>query len=136
MYETKVKFLNGAAFQVEARGHKLVCDQPQSNGGADQGMTPPELLLASVGTCAGYYAVQYLNARKLSADGLAIRVSAEKVMHPARLGPIRVDVESAASEDPRHRDGLVRAVEKCLIHATLAQPSAIEVNVAPALAPI
>jgi organic hydroperoxide reductase OsmC/OhrA len=28
-------------------------DQPVENGGHDEGMTPPELLLASLGSCAG-----------------------------------------------------------------------------------
>ena len=33
---------------MEARGHRLVCDQPRENGGADAGLTPPEFLLASL----------------------------------------------------------------------------------------
>ena len=35
-------------------------------------MTPPELFLASLGTCAAYYAAEYLNARDLPADGLEV----------------------------------------------------------------
>jgi len=44
--EVKVIQTEGVRFTVEAREHTLVCDQPQDNGGADQGMTPPELMLA------------------------------------------------------------------------------------------
>jgi putative redox protein len=131
MYETSVKFLNGVSFEVTARGHKLVCDQPDANGGDDTGMTPPELLLASVGTCAGFYAIQYLKFRNLPTEGLTVRVSAEKALQPARLGTIRVDVESPAAEDPRHREGLLRAVEKCLIHNTLKHEPTIEILVQP-----
>src|SRR2546426_4194039 len=42
------------------------------------GHDAPELLLASLGTCAGYYALQYLRTRLLPTDGLTVQISAEK----------------------------------------------------------
>ena len=131
MYETNVKFRSGVSFEVESRGHTLVSDQPRELGGTDGGMTPPELFLASIGTCAGYYAIQYLKARNLPQDGLNIRVWAEKAMQPARIGTIRIEVEAAGAEDERHHAGLVRAVEKCLIHATLLHTPEIAITVQP-----
>jgi uncharacterized OsmC-like protein len=71
--ETTVHYVAGVRFEAEARGHKILCDQPADNGGSDAGMTPPEFLLASLGACAGYYAVQYLTARKLSGKRLSPR---------------------------------------------------------------
>ena len=131
MYETSVRYVDGVSFQVEARGHSLICDQPPENGGSDTGMTPPELMLASLGTCAGYYALQYLKFRNLPLEGLSVRVSAEKGTQPARLASFRIDVEAPGAEDPKHHQGLVRAVEKCLIHHTLLNPPAIEIVVQP-----
>lgn len=136
MYETNVRFLNGVSFEVDSRGHKLVCDQPAETGGADSGMTPPELLLASLGTCAGYYAVQYLKARKLPEDGLNVRVTAEKAMNPPRIGSFRIEVESQYATDEKHREGLRRAVEKCLIHHTLMHAPAIEIAIEPVVAAV
>jgi len=131
MYETSVRYVDGVSFQVEARGHSLICDQPPENGGSDTGMTPPELMLASLGTCAAYYALQYLKFRNLPLEGLSVRVSAEKGTQPARLASFRIDVEAPGAEDPKHHQGLVRAVEKCLIHHTLLNPPAIEIVVQP-----
>ena len=51
--ETRIQYCGGTRFIAEARGHRVECDQPASNGGADTGMTPPEFLLVSLGTCAG-----------------------------------------------------------------------------------
>ncbi|MBS1872729.1 MAG: OsmC family protein [Acidobacteria bacterium] len=129
MYETNVRFLNGVSFEVDSRGHKIICDQPAENGGADAGMTPPELMLASLGTCAGFYAVQYLKARKLSEEGLNVRVTGEKAMNPPRIGSFRIEVESQYATDERHREGLRRAVEKCLIHHTLMHAPTIEIAI-------
>ena len=58
--EVSVRYLGDTKFEVAARGHRVICDQPIDNGGADEGMSPPEFLLASLATCAGYYATQYL----------------------------------------------------------------------------
>ena len=45
-----VERLGSVLFEIKARGHSIVSDQPEENGGFDEGMTPPELLLASLGS--------------------------------------------------------------------------------------
>jgi putative redox protein len=123
-------------FEAIARGHRVICDQPPINGGSDSGMTPPEFLLVSLGTCAGFYAAQYLKARSLPTAGLRIRVSAEKATQPARLGRFQIEV-SAPELDPQHQTGILRAVKSCLIHNTLLNAPAIDIVLnAPVEAPV
>ncbi len=124
--EATAEYAGAARFEVSARGHRVVCDQPPANGGSDTGMTPPEFLLASLATCAGFYAAQYLNARKLPADGLRVTVTAEKAQHPARLDSFRIEVH-VGELDRRHEEGVLRAVKSCLIHNTLAAHPAMEI---------
>ena len=132
--EVSAAYLGGSKFDVVARGHHVICDQPVDNGGSDEGMSPPEFLLASLAACAAYYAAQYLNARGLPAGDPKVRVTAEKVSHPARLASFRVEVDVPALED-RHVAGVLRAVKACLIHNTLLGSPSIEVEVhTPALA--
>jgi len=123
--EITVRHLGDAQFEADARGHRVVCDQPVDNGGYDEGMTPPEFLLVSLGTCAGYYVAQYLNAHSLQCPELAIKVVAEKAKDPARLASFRIEV-LAPSLDPRHEAGVQRAVHKCLIHNTLLNAPSID----------
>ena len=133
--EAIIRYQGQSKFEATARGHRVVCDQPIENQGSDKGMTPPEFMLVSLGTCAGYYFAQYLKTRKLNTDKLTVRVSAEKGTQPARLASFVIEVD-APELDARHRDGLVRAVKACLIHNTLSQPPAIDLQVhtaAPAL---
>jgi len=124
--EMIIHHLGGVKFEATSRGHSVICDQPGENRGTDAGMTPPEFLLASLGTCAGFYAAEYLRTRGLAADGLAVRVTAEKATGPARLASFRVEV-TAPNLDPQHEAGLLRAVKACLIHNTLTHPPAIEI---------
>jgi len=126
--EAVIRHLGNMKFEAMARGHRLLCDQPAENQGTDRGMTPPELLLASLGTCAGYYAAQYLQTRGLGDGRVAVRVTAEKATQPMRLASFVIEVE-APDVDPRHHDGLMRAVKACLIHNTLTNTPNIELHV-------
>ena len=123
--EVTVQHLGGVKFEAATRGHRVICDQPPDNGGTDTGMTPPEFLLVSLGTCAGFYAAQYLKTRSLSSAGLEIKVSAEKATQPARVGKFRIEV-IVPGLDPQHEAGVLRSVKACLIHNTLLNAPAIE----------
>ena len=125
--ESTIRFLDGVRFEAEARGHKVLCDQPAENGGEDTGMTPPEFLLAALGTCAGYYAVQYLKTRRLASAGLTVKVEAGKATQPARMDQFRIVIDVPGLEDERHRDGVIRAAKNCLIHNTMLHTPAIEI---------
>ena len=78
--------------------------------------------------CAGFYAAQYLNARKLPSEGLKVTVTAAKAQQPARLDSFRIDVHTPEL-DPRHEEGVLRAVKSCLIHNTMHANPAIEIAV-------
>jgi putative redox protein len=134
--EVIAHYLEGSKFEVAARGHRLICDQPLDNGGSDEGMSPPEFLLASLATCAAYYAAQYLKARGLPAEDLGVRVTAEKALKPARLASFRIEVTGPVLEE-HHQAGMLRAVKACLIHNTLLGQPSIEIALAaPTLAEV
>jgi putative redox protein len=128
--EIKVRQIDKFKFNVQARSHSVICDQPAEKGGEDAGMTPPELMLASLGTCAEFYAVQYLRTRKLDDQGVEVTVTAEKLMQPARLGNFRIHVTCPASLSPEQTEGLRRSVHHCLIHNTLLSVPGMEIELA------
>jgi len=126
--EVTAQYIKDFQFEVASRGHRVICDQPLDNGGADEGMSPPEFLLASLATCAAYYAAQYLKTRGLPANDLKVRVTAEKALKPARLASFRIEISLPELEE-RHREGVLRAAKACLVHNTLLSPPSIEVAV-------
>jgi putative redox protein len=130
--EVTAECLNDSRFEVAAREHRVICDQPRENGGADSGMSPPEFLLASLATCAAYYAAQYLKVRNLPVQNLKVRVTAEKAQQPARLASFHIDVMSPGLEQ-RQEANLLRAVKACLIHNTLLAQPRIEVSLSTAM---
>lgn len=132
--EVTVEHLGAVQFEIKARQHTIASDQPPENGGFDEAMTPPELFLASLGSCAAFYAAAYLRKHKLAERGTKVCVTAEKHKDPARLDDFRIFVEVPQVLDPKHIDGIEQAIHHCLIHNTLLHPPSIAIEIhSPAL---
>ncbi len=129
MIEVTVRHTGAVKFEVAARQHTLVCDQPSANGGSDEGMTPPELFLASLGSCAAFYAVAYLNKKGLLREGVEVHTTAEKAVAPARLDAIRIDVRIPGELSDSDRAGVDDAVHRCLIHKTLLHTPTVTIAI-------
>jgi putative redox protein len=127
--EVTVEHLGALQFEIKARQHTILSDQPPENGGHDEGMTPPELLLASLGSCAGFYAAQYLRKHKLATEGTRVRVTAEKLKDPARVDNFRIEIESPLALSEQQCAGVEDAVHHCLIHNTLLHPPNMVVKI-------
>ena len=126
--EVKVTHLDQVKFAIHSRSHTILCDQPAENGGTDGGMTPPEFLLASLGSCAAFYAVQYLRTRNLDDRGVEVSVTAEKLKQPARIGNFRIRVSCPVALTEEQEQGVMRSVHHCLVHNTLLNPPEIKIE--------
>ncbi len=128
--EVMIQHLGAVQFEIKARQHTILCDQPPENFGHDEGMTPPELLLASLGSCAAFYAAQYLRKHKLASEGTRVRITADKVKDPiARIDNFRIEIDSPVELSEQHRAGVEAAVHHCLVHNTLLHPPKIAIQI-------
>lgn len=127
--QVKVERLGKTSFTVETRGHLLLADQPKGNGGTDLAMTPPELMLAALGTCVAYYVAQYCDAQKLDSNKVEVEVSGEVIPEPPRIGKIllRIRVPPELAQD--RLKALLRVATHCTIHNTLLNAPNISVEV-------
>ena len=127
--EVTVQHLGAVQFEIKARQHAITSDQPAENFGHDEGMTPPELLLASLGSCAAFYAAQYLRKHKLATEGTRVRVTADQLKDPARIDNFRIAIETPVNLSVQHRAGVESSVHHCLIHNTLLNPPRIAIEI-------
>lgn len=65
-FKAKTVLKENVQVEAEARGHKVIIDEPTSLGGTDKGMNPVELLLSSLGACQAIVARTY--AKKFKID--------------------------------------------------------------------
>lgn len=127
--EVLVEHLGALQFEIKARQHVIISDQPVDQGGFDEGPTPPELLLASLGSCAAFYAGVYLRKHKLADLGTRVHITAGKKKDPARMDDFHISIDVPVDLSPQHAAGLEKAVHQCLIHNTLLHPPAISIEI-------
>jgi putative redox protein len=68
----------GFAHDVEIEGgHKLVSDEPESAGGADEGPSPTRLLAASLAACTAITIEMYAERKQWDLDEVEVEVDME-----------------------------------------------------------
>ncbi|MDD4956410.1 MAG: OsmC family protein [Candidatus Omnitrophica bacterium] len=123
----EISFRGGKKFEVRTRGHELTVDLSPEKGGSDEGMTPPELFIASLGTCIGVYAVSYLNTAGIDPAALKMDVDWSESEDHKKISSIKVMVGLAGTELGGRKKALMAAMDKCLIHNTLREHPSVEV---------
>jgi len=125
-----IESAGGVASRVRIGSHELVFDQPESvPGGQDRGPSPLDVLAASVGACAHYFAAAFLNARKLPVEGLSVSLEAEKTREPQpRFGKLSLRVVLPSEVPDHYLPQLERAVRNCPAYGTLVHSPELELT--------
>ena len=117
--------------RVEAQegSFRIPTDQPTKSGGQGTAPSPFDLFLASIATCAGFYALRFCQERSIGTDGLALSMTPDWDSTLKRVARIRVQIELPASFPDKYRDALRRAVDQCTVKRHLAEPPEIDVSI-------
>jgi uncharacterized OsmC-like protein len=112
-------------FESVFGNHSLTIDLPAEMGGSDRGPTPPEVFIASLGSCVGAFVATYCANTGIDAEGLTVDVSYDKADDPSRLVNLRVVVKLPKSEVGRREDALLRVAAHCPVHETIETVNSI-----------
>jgi putative redox protein len=121
----KVSHENDFKFKVNCRDHEIVTDLPAA-GSKDAGPTPPELFIASLGSCIGIYVVDYCKRHNVPYKGMTVELGWEDAKAPLRIGSIVARVEMPEGIPQEHYEKLRRVAEMCKIHNTLTHTPSIK----------
>lgn len=123
MNECKVNYRGGIAFEAKARQHSLTIDLAQEKGGEDSGMNPPEIFMASLGSCIGVYVVRYCKNAKIDAEGLSIDLEWQLSDDKTKISEIKARIALPKAEVGKRDKAILEVAHHCLIHNTiLCQP--------------
>jgi ribosomal protein S12 methylthiotransferase accessory factor len=126
-----VTFPGGAVVAAELAGHRLTTDQPAPYG-TDTAPAPFDLFLASLATCAGYYAVRFCQQREIATEGMRLALSTERDAERKRLAKIAIVLDLPAGFPERYREAVIRAMDQCAVKKAIADPPEFEVVARPA----
>jgi putative redox protein len=108
------------------KGFTVETDQPVDDGGDSSAPAPFDLFMLSIGTCAGYYVLRFLQQRSLSTEGagLVLRREIDKATHlPSKVS---LEIKLPADFPEKYRDAVVRAAEQCTVKRVLDNPPVFE----------
>lgn len=124
--ELKITFPGGRKVNAELGGRTIATDQPAEAGGEGSAPEPFALFAASIGTCAGLYALAFCQSRGLDTRGLAIRQRMR--FEDKRLAAIELDVDLPPGFPEKYREPLIRAVEGCKVKRAIQAAPQIAVR--------
>ena len=127
--EMVVTFPGGVRVNAASDGFEIATDQSTEDGGDGTAPPPYDLFLASLATCAGFYALRFCQKRDLPTEGLRIVQSWQREEGSKRLARITLQIEPPVGFPDKYVQALVRSAEQCAVKKTLADPPEIVTEV-------
>jgi ribosomal protein S12 methylthiotransferase accessory factor len=127
--DIEVSFPGGMRVDALVGGHVVRTDQPTESGGEGSAPGPFELFLASLATCAGYYALAFCRSRNLPTEGLTLRQHVEYSEETHLARSVQITVTAPAGLPDKYRVAFQRAIEACKVKKTIGLAPAVEVSV-------
>lgn len=114
--------------RILAGRHELVADEPASVGGNDDGPTPYDLLLASLGACTSMTLRMYAERKELALDHVGVRLRHRKIhatdcesceTKDGWVDHIDREITIDGDLDEAQRRRLLEIADRCPVHRTL-----------------
>ena len=122
----EITFPGGVQVNAQFNGFEVVSDQPERNGGLNSAPSPFDFFLASLGTCAGFFALRFCRQRDLSTDGLRLQLTTERNAETKRLDRVEITMQLPADFPEKYRSAIIRATDQCAVKKALLDPPEIE----------
>ncbi|MCL6591508.1 MAG: OsmC family protein [Firmicutes bacterium] len=123
--EMKVTFPGGKRVSASFKGFVVETDQPEAAGGGNTAPSPFDLFLASIGTCAGYYALSFCLERGIPHEGVELLLRTERDRETGLIGRIEIAIRLPGGFPEEYREAVIRAASACTVKKHLTRPPEI-----------
>jgi putative redox protein len=122
-----VSFPGRMKVDVDYKGHTIKTDQPRQSGGGGADPSPFDLFLASIGACAGFYALNFCKARKISTEGLGMSVDLDYDEAEKMVVNVRINLKLPMGFPKEYNEAILRSVKSCTVKKHIKNPPKFEV---------
>lgn len=129
MAKITTKHKGDMLFETGLGNHALQIDVPADMGGSDRGPTPPEIFVASLGSCVAALVANYCNKAGLSTDDMTVDVTYEKASDPTRLVDLKVLVDLPHADVSGRERAIQRVADHCPVHQTICTLEGVDIEV-------
>ena len=123
-----VYFPGGKRVFADYGGFTIETDQPVIGGGDGSAPAPFDLFLASIGTCAGIYALGFMQQRDIDPEGARISMRTHRDRDSGLIGQVDLELTLPAGFPDKYRDAIVNAMNLCAVKKHLHQPPSFEIT--------
>ena len=124
MYKVDITHTKDYAFKAQTAGYEFAIDSKGKDG-----MTPPDVLLASIGSCLGVYIRKYSEGTHLDLSEFKITVEGEFAKDPYSFKVINVSIDLKGEKlDERRSKALLEFIKNCPVHNTLKGNPEVEIK--------
>lgn len=128
--DMRIHFPGGKRVTAEYNGFSIATDQPLGGGSEGSAPAPFDLFLASLGTCAGIYVLQFLRQRDLETEGLEIIQHHKWNPQTGRLDQVTLTIHLPEGFPERYRKAIVQAAGLCAVKKHLETPPQFRIETA------
>ena len=110
-----VHFPGGKQVAAKVGDFLIHTDQSEKYGGSASAPEPFDLFLASIATCAGIFALNFCQMRKIDSSRLNLRMECERDPVKKMFSLFRLHITLPPDFPEKYRNGIIRAVELCAV---------------------
>lgn len=128
--------MSGLKVKATANDHEIILDEPESDGGTNQGMNPMEALLSALGGCKVIIARSYAKMHKINLKSIRIDFEGEfdpagylgknpnaKIGYSKIIEHFHIEADNTEEEINKFIDFVSKT---CPVHDTLTNPATFE----------
>lgn len=123
--EMKITFPGGKKVNAEMNGVVFPTDQPVEAGGEGSAPSPYSYFLASLGTCAGIYALSFCQQRGIATEGMSLTQRIEFSAGEdgeSRLAKVAIVITLPPGFPEKYRNAIVKTAELCAVKKAITVP--------------
>ncbi len=118
----EVYFPGGKRVYADYSGFTIETDQPARGGGEGSAPAPFDLFLASIGTCAGIYALGFMQQRGIDPAGSKLKMRTQYNPAVGLIDQIDLELQTPPGFPEKYLDAIINAMELCAVKKHLQQP--------------
>ena len=122
----EISFPGGKKVDADFKGFTIKTDQGEKDGGEGSAPTPSFLFLASLGTCAGLYALNFCEKRKIDTTQLKLSLEFKTHKKTNMVEKIRLKLTLPPDFPDKYRPAIIKAVDLCYVKKHLHEPPEFE----------
>ena len=127
--EMHIRFEGGQKVHADYKGFSIQTDQSIKDGGENSAPTPSDLFFASLGTCAGLYALRFCDKRKIPLENLKISMALESHPKTHMVEKIVYKISLPPEFPEKYTSALIKSMDLCYVKKHLAQSPEFEFEV-------